>query len=300
MKKILVLGITGMLGSMIYNYLKKNPSFSIAGSHRGEKNEYFNETSDNIYFFDSQKDISSQVETIIKQFEPDYIINAIGIIKPHCMDNDMKGVYNAITVNSIFPHELSKVVNNLDKDIRIIQIATDCVYSGKKGNYNESDKHDALDVYGKTKSLGEVISDNFLNIRCSILGPEIKGKLSLLEWFLSNPKGASLKGFAHHKWNGITTLQFAKLCEDIISNNEFDHLRSLSPVLHHVKNSTVNKFELLNLLAKTYHRDYTIEYVDNIGDPVDRTISSKFLTPEIIDMSLAIKELSDFNQNISF
>ena len=82
-----------------------------------------------------------------------------------------------------------------------MQIATDCVYSGKKGSYNEDDLHDALDVYGKTKSLGEAQSPNLLNIRCSIIGPEQGKHVSLLEWFLTQEPGAKLQGFAHHHWN---------------------------------------------------------------------------------------------------
>ena len=98
----------------------------------------------------------------------------------------------------------------------MIQIATDCVYSGKTGGYNEDSLHDALDAYGKTKSLGEVRSSTFLNIRSSIIGPEINHKVLLLEWFLKQPKGAVLNGFSNHLWNGVTTLQFAELCLTII------------------------------------------------------------------------------------
>ena len=123
-------------------------------------------------------------------------------------------VNEAIKVNSLFPIQLSKIIK-LKKN-KIYQIATDCVYSGEKGNYVEMSKHDALDVYGKTKSLGEVNKKNFFNIRVSIIGKEINTKNSLVEWFLSNKKKEKIFGFTNHLWNGVTTSVFAEVLFTII------------------------------------------------------------------------------------
>jgi dTDP-4-dehydrorhamnose reductase len=266
MKKILVLASTGMLGSMVFDHLTKSSPHKIMGTSR-KKNE--TET----LFFDAY-DFLDKPEKYAKLKDFDYIINCVGIIKPYCKDNDPEGVLNAINVNALFPHKLAKFL--IDSKTKILQIATDCVYSGKKGNYSEDDLHDALDVYGKTKSLGEAQSPNLLNIRCSIIGPEQGKHVSLLEWFLTQEKGSTLQGFAHHHWNGITTLQFSELCQRIIDENLFAKLRKVSPTHHYLPNKTVDKYELLCVLAEVFAKDYKIIRVDNIGEPVDRTLSSKF------------------------
>lgn len=277
LKNILVLGATGMLGSMVFSYLGKNKALNVAGTCRNNEDlSFFNQKS-NLYLFNANRDLPSQLDNIIKEFPVDYIINCIGVIKPHCRDTDPEGVFNAIKVNSLFPHILNKSIKQLGDNIKIIQIATDCVFSGKKGEYNEDDKHDALDVYGKTKSLGEVQSKNFMNIRCSIIGPEISSKTSLLEWFLSNSKNSEINGFTHHQWNGITTLQFGQFCEEIITQNQFYELRKINHVIHYVPNNSVSKYELLCLIQDVYDTKYIIKEVDNLGSPTDRTLKSKYL-----------------------
>ena len=259
MKKIIVLGATGMLGSMVYGYFKRNASFDVVGTDRRT--------------FDAQRFVAGEPQK--QELRADTIVNCIGVIKPFCKDTDPLGVVQAIEVNALFPHHLAAQAKRLGA--RVIQIATDCVYSGAKGDYIETDAHDALDVYGKSKSLGEVFDRSLLNIRCSIIGPELRNKLSLLEWCLSNRDGAVLKGFAHHHWNGVTTLQFAMLCETIVSSgNLYEELLEISPLHHFVPNATVDKFELLNLIAEVYNRKFEITRVDNIGPPVNRTLATKY------------------------
>ena len=104
------------------------------------------------------------------------IINCIG---KFISDNSKEQIYSSIKVNSLFPIELSKYIKL--KKIKLYQIATDCVYDGKAGNYDENSRHNAIDVYGKTKSLGEVKDNNFYNIRVSIIGKELNTKNSLVE-----------------------------------------------------------------------------------------------------------------------
>lgn len=280
--KVLVLGKSGMLGSMVYKYLKDNSDFEVKGTERD--------------IFDAEKFIHKPDKyVIVKNY--DYIINCIGIIKPYCNDDDLDGVRRAIKVNAMFPHVLANYVK--DDNTKVIQIATDCVYSGKEGNYKEDIPHDALDVYGKTKSLGEVFDEkHFLNVRCSIIGPELKGKLSLLEWFLNQEKGTELKGFTHHKWNGVTTLQFSKLCEKIIEKDLFNKLVEVSTLHHFIPNTTVDKYELLNIFQDVFVTDYQIEAVDDIGSPIDRSIDTNYKLLATIypaqDMKSAIEELDQY------
>ena len=297
MKNVLVLGIKGMLGSMVYHYLRANSSFVVAGTYRGVKQGFFFEKDADLFELEINDEVDLQLRKIFDTAHFDYIVNAIGVIKPYCKDNDMVGVQNAVMVNALFPHRLAKEAADVNPEIKIIQIATDCVFSGKQGRYDESAKHDPLDVYGKTKSLGEVQSRNFLNIRCSIVGPELKGKLSLLEWFLSNTEGAVIQGFAHHKWNGVTTLQFAQLCADIIENNRFEELRKINYLLHYVINETVDKFQLLNVLNEVYKRNYQIKRVSDVGEPIDRTLTSKMIPTETNSLKDAFNELYAYSQN---
>ncbi len=252
MARILVLGKTGMLGSMAYKYLTRSSKHTVVATVRKEKYtekistiKQFNVEN----FFKKQDDFSYLLDF-------DYIINCIGIIKPHCKDTDPIGVQNAIIVNALFPHKLSDYCK--DSSVKIIQIATDCVFSGKKGNYTENSPHDALDVYGKTKSLGEVLNKNLLNVRCSIIGPELKTRFSLLEWFLSQNDNAQIKGFTNHIWNGVTTLQFARLCLRIIENDRFAQFVKDTNLYHFVPNNAVTKYELLKLFQEIFKKNVTV------------------------------------------
>lgn len=296
MKKVLILGASGMLGSMVFDYLNQQKEYYVRASLRDKSIFKQKKEQGKFYLFDVERD--NIQKKIFSNFKPDYIINCIGATKPFCKDDDPEGIFRAIRINSDFPYNLAGQAEKIDA--KVIQIASDCVYSGKEGNYLESAPHDALDVYGKTKSLGEVIKDNFLNIRCSIIGPEIKNKLSLLEWFLSQPAGEKLKGFSHHQWNGVTTLQFAKVCQRIIDKGEgfFKLLRQISPAHHFVPNTSVSKYQLLNIFKKVFDKDIKIEQVNNIGPSVDRTLATEFNllvnNKKLIPTEKAIQELKDY------
>lgn len=257
MKNVLVLGSTGMLGSMVEAVLRRNERISILATTRST--------------FEAETFATQQDHPSIHGV--DYIVNCIGVIKPHCKDDDAEGVRQAIAVNALFPHILARAADRAGA--RVIQIATDCVYSGTRGQYGEMDPHDPIDVYGKSKSLGEVRWPHFLNIRCSIIGPEMGRCTSLFEWFMSQPEGGSVSGFAHHLWNGVTTLQYAELVERIITTpNAFDEALSLSHLHHFVPNTTVSKFELLTLMAKHFDKNVAITKVSDTGPSVDRTLRS--------------------------
>lgn len=299
MAKILVLGASGMLGSMVLDYFTSQTDHEVRAtvrSREGNEKLLAKYGEGRFYFFDVEKSLADDLSEVFEDFRPDYVINCIGVIKPYCKDDDMEGVERAIKINALFPYYLSRFARAVGA--RVIQIATDCVYSGKDGAYNEQFVHDALDAYGKTKSLGEVRSDNVLHLRCSIIGPEHKGKLSLLEWFFGQDDSAPLKGFAHHRWNGVTTLQFARLCQKIIAGGEeyFQQLLSAAPVHHYTPNASVDKDQLMRLFAEIFDKPVSIERVDNIGPVVDRSLSShvNLLSGEVQDMRVALQELKDY------
>lgn len=294
-KKILILGASGMLGSIVFKYFHQKKLFLTKGTLR-DINDFSSKTS-LMFPFSINGNIVPQMHSIIQKFDPDYIINCIGIINKHCRDNDPVGIQNAIKINSSFPWELSAFFSKYSQKTRIIQIGTDCVFSGSQGGYSEDSMHDAIDVYGKTKSLGEVISNNLLNIRCSIIGPELKNKKGLLEWFLSQTPNSTVTGYAHHKWNGVTTLQFAQYCEELIVNNQVNEYLKRTNKVHYCPNESITKYMLLQKFQDVFKTNYRIEFVDNIGIPINRTLISKYSTPENNDIKKALEELKIFMDN---
>ncbi|MGH7238750.1 MAG: sugar nucleotide-binding protein, partial [Candidatus Saccharimonadales bacterium] len=186
---------------------------------------------------------------------------------PYIHDDDAQEVERAVRVNTLFPHLLSKAAEKTGA--QIIQIATDCVFSGEKGEYTETDAHDALDVYGKTKSLGEAYFGNIHHIRCSIIGPELKSHLSLMDWFLGQPQNAELNGFSNHQWNGLTTLHYAKLCQGIIKSGI-----NLKHIQHVIPGNIISKANLLKVFAKDFNRgDVKINVVE-APKVIDRTLAT--------------------------
>lgn len=241
--KIAILGSNGMLGSSITKKFR-NTKLSV--------DEFIRP------MFDAEKPDLSLLNGY------DYVINCIGIIKPYIHDDNSTEVMRAIKVNAEFPHLLAKL------DSKIIQIATDCVWDGERGKYKESDKHNAIDVYGKTKSLGEVCADNFLNLRCSIIGPEKKNFLSLMEWFLHQPKNASVNGFSNHLWNGLTTDVFSDICIGIVLNNKW-----FCGTQHVVPKDILSKAQMLDLFAQYFNRsDIKITHI-NAQTAIDRTLDTE-------------------------
>lgn len=203
------------------------------------------------------------VEVIVEKIRPDVIINAVGIIK---QINDSKNIVKLLNINSIFPHQLEEIAEKYDA--RLICISTDCVFNGKKGNYTEDDVSDAEDLYGKSKYLGEVIRENCLTLRTSIIGRELRTAHSLVEWFLSS-KGKEVKGFVNAIYSGFPTIYLAEILENIIIN-----FRNLSG-LYHVSSQSINKFELLQLIKEAYKIDIEMERFEDFY--IDRSLdSSKF------------------------
>jgi dTDP-4-dehydrorhamnose reductase len=256
MGKTLILGVTGMLGNACEKLFLQSSKNHVISTTRNQTN--------NSIQFDAKND---SVKDLIEKVEPDWIVNCIGVIKPHINENLYNSTQNAIEINSLFPHRIAKAIEGTST--KVIQIATDCVYSGDVGSYTESHSHDALDVYGKTKSLGEVNSEAFMHLRASIIGPEQGRSTSLMEWFLGQQPNAEVNGFTDHLWNGITTHHFAKLALSITETKLF------SPGVKHVlPGDIVAKDELLKYFKEVYGRnDIVINRVESTKK-IDRTLSS--------------------------
>ena len=290
--KVLILGSSGMLGTAFVKLSKHSKNIDYFFTARTKSkiikiHNLFNIPSKKIIQLDISKKNLSKKLIYLKKYKFDYIINCIGLIKPYIDEKNSKSINNAININSLFPIQLSSIFN--DDKTKIFQIATDCVYNGKKKLYTEKSNHDAEDVYGKTKSLGEVQKYNFFNIRCSIIGEEIDNKLSLIEWFKSQPKNSKLNGFSNHRWNGLTTNAFANLIETIILN----HI-PIPNNLHLVPKNILSKYDLLLCLKKLYNRDdLNIKRINHLSK-IDRTIDTinKKINDKIWKNSLYKKKLT--------
>ena len=269
--KIYILGSNGMLGRYIYKYFSElGGGYSVVGITRKEL-DVLNLREDEI--------VSSLYHIGIR--EKDIIINCIGMIKQRTDINDIDFIY----INSIFPRLLSNICEKID--VKLIHPTTDCVFDGLKGNYNENDLHNATDVYGKTKSLGE--PNNCTVIRTSIIGEEIGQARSLVEWVKSNA-GKTIKGYTNHHWNGITCLQFAKICHNIIDNNLF-----WNGVKNIFSPTPLTKYELVYMISEIYDLNIDIEPFET-DIKCDRTLSTIYEQPfQIPEIYNQVKDMKKFN-----
>jgi dTDP-4-dehydrorhamnose reductase len=232
--KVLILGSTGLLGNQLVSYFQKQKKinkFTLYITSRSKSKK-----SDTIYF-------DALIEKTFKNitfYKPDFIINCIGLIKPFVNVNSTISLINCLEINSILPMKLSEYFKNS----KIIHFTTDGVFDGKKGNYIETDTHSSSDFYGISKSLGENVASNVMNLRCSIIGFEKNTNYSLLNWYWKN-KDKKINGYKNYIWNGITTDVLSKICMGIINKNLF-----LNGTFHISTSDKISKYELLCLLNK--------------------------------------------------
>ena len=295
-KKILILGASGMLGIEVLREFSKKKNVIIYATIRNTADKkiiknYLKKDFEKIRWikFRIEKNYINRLKILVKN--KDFIINCIGTIKPYINEQKASSIENATNVNSVFPHRLNSVVN---RKCKIFQIATDCVYNGKDGNYRENSDHNAIDIYGKSKSIGEVKSENFYNIRCSIIGKEIKNFKSLLCWFLGQKKNASIFGFKDHLWNGVTTFHFAKIVTIIILKKV-----KIPNMLHIIPNHPINKYKLLKLFQKRFKRsDIKINKI-NSNLTINRTLKTNYINiNKLINFKLGNKKIQSIEKMI--
>lgn len=266
--RIIIFGSNGMLGTYLTKYLTEK-GYDVVGLTRRE--------------FDVMTD---DIETVLLKYinsGTTVVINAIGTI-PQAAKNHTLNDRMYIKINSVFPNVLAVLCDRYN--VPLIHSTTDCVFDGLKGGYVETDEHNASNIYGITKSLGE---SKCTVIRTSIIGEELVNKRSLLEWVKSNKNG-EINGYLNHYWNGITCLQYAKIVDDIIRNGIF-----WSGVRHIHSPTSVSKYELVNMINDIYGLNIKInEHVDKVE--CDRTMESNyeplFVIPEIVDQ---IREIKEYN-----
>lgn len=257
---ILIFGATGMLGHAVFRVLSSDKRLKVFGTIRSEssKNLFPTALADNLI---SNIDIESDscLKNAFKISQPDVVINCIGIIKQL---SDAKDVLKTIPINTLLPHRLAELSKEFGS--RLILVSTDCVFSGNKGNYLETDFPDCDDLYGRSKLLGEIAdNDKVLTIRTSIIGPELRGGHSLVNWFLS--QSGSAQGYKKAIFSGLPTNALADIILDCII-----HWRNLHG-LYHVSANPINKYELLRLISKTYGKH--IDIIQNDKVQIDRSLN---------------------------
>jgi dTDP-4-dehydrorhamnose reductase len=232
--KVLILGSTGLLGNQLVSYFQKQKKlnkFTLYITSRSKSKK-----SDTIYF---DALVEKTFQNIIF-FNPDFVINCIGLINSRVNLNLTSSLINCLKINSILPIKLSDYFKNS----KIIHFTTDGVFDGKKGNYVENDTHSCPDFYGRSKSLGEVARSNVMNLRCSIIGFEKNTNYSFLNWYWKN-KDNKINGYKNYIWNGITSNALSKICMGIVSKNLF-----LNGTFHILPSDKISKYELLCLFNK--------------------------------------------------
>jgi len=230
--KILILGGDGMLGHQLLKSWSERHAVCV--TLRGERVCYdhyelfHNENA--IYGVDVRDFIT--IEKTVESYQPEVVVNAIGIVKQRVEAHD---AIISIEVNSLLPHRLSLLCEEVGA--RFIHLSTDCVFSGCKGMYNENDQEDSMDLYGRSKLLGEVHGKQSVTLRTSIIGLELARKQSLVEWFLAQT--GVMKGFSRAVYSGFTTLEMARIIEYILIEHKNLH------GLYHVASKPISKYDLL-------------------------------------------------------
>jgi len=258
--KILVLGASGMIGNAMFCVLSENADWTVTGTVRAE--------SDKAYFLES---VASQIvagvdlaahDTLVRLFadqKPDVVVNCAGLTKHLPSGNHP---LTAILMNALLPHRLTELCGMIGA--RLIQISTDCVFSGARGGYREADAADAQDVYGRSKVLGEVSGSGLVTLRTSTIGHELHTKYGLLEWFLSQTR---CKGFTRAIFSGLPSVVFAQVVRDIVIPD-----KRLSG-LYHVAAEPIAKADLLRMIAQAYQRT-DIEIVPDDVFVIDRSLDA--------------------------
>ena len=276
--KILVLGITGLIGRTVFEELSLHKDLEIYGTSRNS-----NQSSKLIYEMDYYPTCDA-LKKIIYQIHPSIVINCIGVTK-HL--DAAKNPFTCISANSLLPHETAKYCSEIDA--KLIQISTDCVFSGQKGNYDELDLPDSIDLYGKSKALGEVLDKNHLTIRTSTIGHERITKYGLLEWFLNQQDQCS--GYRNALFSGLTTIELAKVIKEILITHQ--DLNGL----YHVGGEHISKFDLLKIIRKVYKKEININVDDDFL--MNRTLNSSLFQDKTGYLSPSWEEMID-NMFIKF
>lgn len=260
--RVLVLGVTGMLGHTLWHSLRENNNLDVWATSRNASKLIHSSVMERSQLI-NDLDVLNQ-DDLIRVFEkvrPDVVINCIGIIKQLSSSKDPLTI---LPINALFPHRLAKLCAL--SHTRLIHISTDCVFSGKVGGYVESDLSDAEDLYGKSKFIGEPNElANVVTLRTSIIGHELNSQYALIDWFLAQKD--KIKGYTNAIFSGLPTIELSRVIRDYVMPNH--NLTGL----YHVAAQPIDKYNLLKLVAEIYNKKIIIAPDNSVR--IDRSLCAK-------------------------
>ena len=259
--RILVLGASGMLGNAMVRVLNEKADWQVHGTIRSESSKRFfsHDIASRLISGVDVEQHDSLMQAIIR-IRPQVVINCVGLIKQLA---DADDPLQAIPINSLLPHRLARLCEL--SGARLMHMSTDCVFTGDKGGYLESDPSDARDLYGRSKFLGEVAYPHTITLRTSIIGHELQSAHGLVDWFLSQQ--GKCNGFTRAIFSGFPTVVLAQIVRDyVIPHTELAGV-------YHVAAQPISKFDLLKLIADTYGKK--IEIVPSDKLVIDRSLNSQ-------------------------
>jgi dTDP-4-dehydrorhamnose reductase len=258
--RVLIIGASGMLGNAALRFFSQYEDFETFGTVRAEQKKFLLPPHLHTKIISNiEIENTDSLKDLFFKTNPDIVINCIGIVKQLSQSSD---ALVAIPVNSLLPHRLASLCQIINA--RLIHISTDCVFSGAKGMYVESDFPDANDLYGRSKYLGETDYPHAITLRTSMVGHELDGSHSLLGWFLRQQ--GDVKGYSNAIFSGLPTVEICQIIRDFIIP------RPDLQGVYHVSSDPINKFEFLSLVAKVYRKDISIK--EDRSLVIDRSLDS--------------------------
>lgn len=249
--RILVLGASGMLGNAMLRVMSAQEAWSVFGTVRGADPVLHAAAPRAVLISGVHADQPDSLLAAFARARPDLVINCVGLVKQLSNAEDP---LVAVPINTLLPHRLARLCEVAGA--RLVHVSTDCVFSGKQGNYVESDLADAQDVYGRSKLLGEVDYPNAVTLRTSIIGHELRSTHGLVDWFLSQQEW--VKGYTAAVFSGLPTCELARVVRDFVIPH--DGLRGV----YHVAAEPISKYDLLQLVNQAYGKALEIEPDDRV------------------------------------
>lgn len=258
--KVLIIGASGMLGNAMFRTFAADARFDVTGTVRNAASRRWFDAALHARILPGVE--VEQADSLANAFrvaKPELVVNCVGVVKQLAAADDP---LITLPINSLLPHRLASLCEI--GGARLVQISTDCVFSGAKGHYVESDFPDAKDLYGRSKLLGEVDYPHAITLRTSIIGHELGGARSLINWFLAQE--GTTKGFTKAVFSGLPTVVLAELVRDVVVPRADLH------GLYHVAAAPINKYDLLTLVAQAYGKQITIVPSDDLV--IDRSLDA--------------------------
>ncbi len=258
--RVLILGVTGMLGNAVLRVLVDDPALDVRGTARSRAAlAYFQPSVAERIVTCVDVENFDELVRVIADTNPQVVINCIGLVKQLAEADDP---LMALPINAMLPHRLARLCALAGA--RLVHISTDCVFNGRAGNYRESDISDAEDLYGKSKFIGEVAYPHAITLRTSIIGHELASAHGLVGWFLQ--QRGKVNGYRRAIFSGLPTVELARVIRSVILPRP-----DLSG-LYHVASTPISKLELLQLVASAYGTSVEIEPDDRVA--IDRSLNA--------------------------